>query len=149
LHADEDPLSAGSGDQIDEFLIAQKIGADLGDPIDLCSGGDDIAQERFGALDIDGEIVVDEENRNLAAFFSSAGFEQQKFVDNGFVRAKADGVTEESGDRAEFATVGTTSSRLDRNDAECSPALAQLLQPFLGRFRHKIELAEIDSVPGD
>ena len=70
LHADEDPLAAGGGDEVDEFLIAQEVGADLGDPIDLGAGGDDVAQQGFGALEVDGEIVVDEEDGNLAALFA-------------------------------------------------------------------------------
>ena len=124
LHADEDPLAAGGGNEVDEFLIAEEVGADLSDPIDLRAGGDDIAQQRFGALEIDGEIVVDEKDGDLAAFFSGARLEQQEFVDDAFVGAEADGVAEESGDGAELAAVGATASGLDGNDAERSPAFA-------------------------
>src|SRR5208283_6022762 len=65
LHADEDPFAARGRDEVYEFGVAQEIGADLGDPMDLCAGADDIAEKRFGALDVDGEIVVNEEDGNL------------------------------------------------------------------------------------
>ena len=60
-------LPPGRRDQIDQFFVAQQVGADLRDPVHLRFGGDDVAQQRFGALDVDGEIVVDEEDRDLAA----------------------------------------------------------------------------------
>src|SRR5208283_4352999 len=126
LHADEDPLAAGGGDEVDQFLVAQQVGADLGHPIQLRAGGNDIAQQGLGALEVDGEIVVYKKDRNLAALFPGARLEQQEFVDDAFVGAKADGVTEEAGHGAEFAAVGTTSSRLDGNDAESSPTLTDL-----------------------
>src|SRR4029077_6650276 len=46
FHADENPFAAGGGDEVDEFLVAQEIGADLRDPMDLRAGGDDVAQQR-------------------------------------------------------------------------------------------------------
>ena len=68
LHADEYPFASRSRDEINEFFVAQQISADLRDPIHLRTGSDDVAQQRFRALDIDGEIIVDEEDRNLTAF---------------------------------------------------------------------------------
>src|SRR5260370_26073295 len=82
LHADEDPLAAGGGDEVDEFFIAQEIGADLRDPVDLGVGGDDVAEEGLGALDVDGEIVVDEEDGDLAALAACACFQEQEFLEN-------------------------------------------------------------------
>ena len=73
----------------------------------------------------------------------------QEFVDDAFVGAEADGVAEESGDGAEFAAVGTTASGFDGNDAECAPALAELVQPAGGGFGDEVELLEIDGVPGN
>ena len=51
-----------------EFFVAQQVGADLRHPVHLRFGGDDVSQQRLGALDVDGEIVVDEEDGDLAAF---------------------------------------------------------------------------------
>ena len=81
-------------------------------------------QQRLGALDVDGEIVVDEEDGDLAFFFAGARFQHQQFVDDAFVGAEADGVAEKSGDGAELASVGTAASGFDRDDAERSPAFA-------------------------
>ena len=67
LHADEDPLASRCRDQINEFLIAQQIGADLRHPMHLRVSGDDVSQQRFCALYVDGKIVVDEKDGNLAA----------------------------------------------------------------------------------
>ena len=43
LHADEDPLAAGGGDEVHEFFVAQQVGADLRDPVNLRLGGDDVS----------------------------------------------------------------------------------------------------------
>jgi len=42
---DEYPLASRGRDQINELLIAQKIGADLGDPMHLRVSGDDVSQQ--------------------------------------------------------------------------------------------------------
>src|SRR5205807_10540052 len=76
FHADEDPLASGGGDQVAEFFVAQQVGADLGDPVDLSVGGDDVSQQRLGAFYVDGEIVVDEEDGHLSLFLAGAGFQQ-------------------------------------------------------------------------
>ena len=127
----------------------KKVGADLGDPVDLGFGGDDVFQQRLGALDVDGEIVVDEEDGHLSFFLAGAGFQQEEFVDYAFIAAEADGVAEESGDGAELAAVGTAASRLDRDDAECAPAFADFLEQWVNDLGQKIELVQIDLVPGD
>ena len=44
FHADEDPFATGGGDEVNEFLITQQVGADLGDPVELRSSGNDIPQ---------------------------------------------------------------------------------------------------------
>ena len=132
LHADEDPFAAGGRDEVHEFGVAQKIGADLGDPMDLGAGADDVAQKRFGAFDVDGEIIVDEEDGNLAAFASRAGFQQEQFIHDAFVSAKADGIAKEAGHRAELAAIGAAASRLDGNDAKCAPAFTDALEGALG-----------------
>ena len=128
----------------------KKVGADLRDPVHLRVGGDDVAQQRFGALDVDGEIVVDEEDGDLAAFAFRAGLQQQQFVDDAFVGAKADGVAKESGDGAEFAAVGTAAPGLDGNDAKGAPAVADYAGACAStHFGTKIELIEVDLVPRD
>ena len=117
--------------------------------MDLGFGGDDVAQQRLGALDVDGEIVVDEEDGHLTFFFAGAGLEQEQFVDHAFVGAEADGVAEESGDGAELAAVGTAASGLDRDDAKRSPAFADFAEQRVDDFGQEIELVEIDLVPGN
>ena len=84
--------------------------------------------KRLCALHVDGEIVVDEEDGDLAAFlFARPRFQQQQFVHDAFVGAKADGVTEKSGDRAELAAVRAAAPGLHRNNAKCSPTAAHAL----------------------
>src|SRR4029077_3598287 len=85
LHTDEDPFAAGGGDEVDEFLIAQEVGADLGDPVYLRAGGDDVAEQGLSAFEVDGEIVVDEEDGDLAAFFAGSRLQKKEFVDHTFV----------------------------------------------------------------
>ena len=77
FHPDEDPLAARGRDQRNELLIAQQIRADLRHPMHLRVGGDDVSQQRFCALHVDGEIVVDEKYGNLAALRFRARFQQQ------------------------------------------------------------------------
>src|SRR5262249_44904272 len=113
LHADKDPLAPGGSDQIHQFFVAQQIGADLRHKKDLSFRRDDVTQQRFGALYIDGKVVVDEENRDLALLFAGPGFQQEQFIDDAFIRAEPNGVAEESGDRAELAAVRTASSRFN------------------------------------
>jgi len=62
---DKNPLPAGLRNQVDEFLIPQQVGADLRHPRQLCARRDNVPQQRFRALHIDGEIVVDEGKRPL------------------------------------------------------------------------------------
>ncbi len=111
------------------------------------SRGDDVTEQRFGALHVDGKIVIDEKNCHLPFFFAGAFLQQQQFVDHALVAAEADGIAEESGHRAELAAVGTASTRLDGNDAKRPPALADLLEQGEGGLRHEIELLEIDRLP--
>jgi hypothetical protein len=43
--------------EVNEFLVAQEVGADLGNPVHLCASGDDISQQRFRPLDVDREVA--------------------------------------------------------------------------------------------
>ena len=117
--------------------------------MDLRVGRDDISQQRFRAFDIDGEIVVDEKDGDLTAFFFGAGFQEEEFVDDAFVGAEADGIAEEAGDRAKFAAVWATAAGLHGNDAECAPTFADAAEGLGGHFGDEIELVEIDFVPGN
>ncbi len=149
LHPDKHPLAARGCNEVHEFLIAQQIGADLGDPVHLSAGSDNVAQQRFRAFDIDGEIIVDEKDGDLAAFFFGARFQKEEFVDDAFVGAEADGVAEETGDGAKFAAIRATAAGLHGNDAECAPTFADAAEGFGGHFGDEIELVEIDFVPGN
>ena len=64
-----------TGDEVDKFFVAQKIGADLRHPVHLRVRCDDVAQQRFGALGVDGKIIVNKKHRDLAAFFPRARFQ--------------------------------------------------------------------------
>ncbi len=63
------------GDEVNEFLIAQQICADLGDPVHLGAGCDDVAQQGFRTFDVDGEIIVNKEDSNLATLPSRPSFQ--------------------------------------------------------------------------
>src|SRR5260370_35944609 len=107
-------------------------------------GGDDVAEQRLGALDVDGEIVVDEEDRNLAALAARPRFQEQQFVHDTFVRAKADGVAEEACYGTEFATVGAAAAVLHRNDLEGAPSRADFFEQGMKYLWTNDELLEVE-----
>src|ERR1700733_15270539 len=115
--------------------------------MDLGFCGDDVAEQRLGSLDVDGEIIVDEKNRHLAFFGAGASLQQEQFVDYALVGAKANRIAEETGDGAELATVGAAASGFDRNNAKRSPAFADILEESGCGFGHEIKLLEIDRLP--
>jgi hypothetical protein len=117
----------------------RQIGAHLRHKKDLSFRRDDVTQQRFGALYIDGKVVVDEENRDLASLFAGPGFQQEQFIDDAFIRAEPNGVAEESGDRAELAAVRTASSRFNRHNSECSPAFPEILEHGVHQFGNEID----------
>src|SRR6202043_2733961 len=86
---------------------------------------------------------------HLSFFFAGTCLQKQQFVDHALVGAKSDGIAKESGHGAELAAVGTTSSRLNRDNAERSPAFTNLLQHCLCRVGYKVELVEINRLPGN
>ena len=98
------------GDQVDQLLITQQVGADLRAPGKLGASGDDVSQQRLCALDVNCKVVVDEENKHLAAILAGVSLEPQEFINDAFVRAKPNRVAEESGDSAELAAVGATAT---------------------------------------
>ncbi len=115
----------------------------------LGAGGDNVTQQRFRAFDVDGEIIVDEEDSNLAALAFGPGFQEEQLIHHTFVGAKTDGVAKKAGYRAELAAIRTAAPRLHRNDAKCAPALTDPLERASCHFWNEIELAEIYFVPGN
>ena len=69
FHADEHPLATGLLHQIKQLFVTQEIRADLRDPGQLSVRGDDVTEQRLGAVFVNREVVVDEEDDNLAAIF--------------------------------------------------------------------------------
>src|SRR5258706_6202642 len=110
------------------------------DPVHLGAGGDNVAQQRFGAFDVDGEIVVDEEDGNLAAFAFRASFQKEQLIHHAFIGTKANGVAKKTGYRAELAAIGTAAPRLHGNDAKDAPAFTDALKGTLHHFWNEIKL---------
>src|SRR5258707_13459181 len=96
--------------------------------MNLGAGSDNVAQQGFRAFNVDGEIIVDEEDGDLTAFAIGASFEEEQFIHHAFVGAKADGVAKKSGYRAELAAIRAAAPRLHRNDAKCTPAIRNALK---------------------
>ena len=112
-------------------------------------GGDDVAEQRLGALDVDGKIVVNEKYGDLTALAAHARFQKQQFVDDTFVGAKADGVAEKTGYGAKLAAIGAAAPGLDGNNAKGTPTRADFLQHGIKHLGNNVELIEINGVPGD
>src|ERR1051325_5145198 len=125
LHADENPLTTGFSDEINEFFVAQQVGADLGAPRQLGAGGDDVPQQRLRAFGIDSQVVVDEEDCNLTALFARARLEPQEFVNHTLVATKANRIAEESSYSAKLTTIRPATPRLYRHNVKCSPTASQ------------------------
>src|ERR1041385_5243480 len=140
LHADENPLAVGGGDQVHQLLVAQEVGADLRDPGELRPGGDDVSQERLRALDVDGEVVVYEKDHHLIPVRACVPLEPQHLFDDRLVRAEAYGVAEETRDSAELAAVWAAAARLDGDQPHRAPARAVTLQERPRELRHQVEL---------
>src|SRR5713101_8090072 len=115
----------------------------------LCAGGNDVAQQRLGALDVNGEIIVNEKDGNLPFFSAGTRLQQEEFIHHALGGAQANGDAEKSGYRAELAAIRTTASRLHRDNAKCSPALPDPVEQQARSLRHQIELVEIDRLPWD
>src|SRR6266849_3740968 len=149
LHADENPLATRGCNEVDELFVAQQIGADLSDPMHLRVGGDNVAQQRLRAFDIDGKVVVDEKDGDLTPLAPGARFQQQQLTHDAFVRAKPDGVAEKAGYRAELAPVRTSAPGFDRNNAECPPPGPETLEHAFRDLWNQIELIKVDRIPRD
>src|SRR2546428_4958979 len=149
LHADENPLAARGGNEVNQSFVPQQISADLSDPVHLRVGGDNVAQQRLRALDIDGKVVVDEKNGDLTPLAPGPRFQQQQLIHDAFVRAKPDGVAEKAGYRAELAPVRTPAPGFDRNNAECPPPGPETLEHAFRDLWNQIELIQVDRIPRD
>src|ERR1035438_1497541 len=84
----------------------------------------DVAQQGLRPLDVDGKIIVDEENRHLPLLGAGACLQQQQFVHHAFIGAEANRVAEKSGDGTELATVWATSPGFDGDNTKRSPAFS-------------------------
>src|SRR5258708_20447278 len=113
----------------------------------LGAGGDDVAQERFRAFDIDGEIIVDEKDGDLAALASRPSLQEQQLIHNALICAKTNGVAKKAGYRAELASVGAPAPRFDGDNAKRAPAFADALQRTRRPFCNQIKLREVNFVP--
>src|SRR5437667_10031872 len=109
----------------------------------------DVSQQRFCALYVDGKIVVDEKYGNLAALLPRARFQQQEFVDHAFIGPKADGVAKKSRHSAKLASVRTAAPGLHGNNSKGSPSGAHSLEQWVQYAREQIELVQFDFVPGN
>jgi hypothetical protein len=86
-------------------------------------------------------------NRYLAFLF--ARFQEEQFVDDTSLSAKANGIANKSTDGAKLAAVRAASSELDRDDAKSSPAFTNFLQQCTRGLGNKVELIKIDQIPGN
>src|SRR2546426_2597132 len=112
-------------------------------------GGDNGTQQRLRALDIDGEVIVDEKDGNLTVLVPGARFQSQKFINNALVCAKPNRVSEKAGHGAELAPVRTTAPRLDRNNAKRPPPPSYTPEQRARHLWNYIELVEVDRLPRD
>src|SRR5215469_11101429 len=145
FHADKYPLAARFGDQVDEFLVAEEVGADLAYPVNLCVRRDNGSQQRLCPLYVDGEIVIDEEDGNFPIVFSGPRLQSEHLVDHALVSAEAYGISKETGDRAKLTAVGTAASGFNGNQVK---ALAmKVAQHHPQKARHLVELVEIHRFP--
>src|SRR5262249_13858387 len=109
FESDKNPPSPTGRNQIQKFFVFQQVDADLCNPRHSRILRDDVAQQRLGAVYVDGEIVVDEKDAHLTAFFLRSPFQAEQFIHNALIRSKADGVAKKAGHCAEIAAVGATS----------------------------------------
>src|SRR5260370_12566880 len=110
---------------------------------------DDVSQQSFCTLYVDGKIVVDEKYGSLAALLPRARFQQQEFVHHAFIGTKADGVAKKSRHGTKLASVRTTAPGLHRDNSKGSPTSAHALEQPMQHAREQIELAQLDFVPGN
>ena len=115
----------------------------------LRAGGDDVAQQRLGALHVDGEVVVDEEDGDLPVWLRRARFQQQQLVHDALVGAEADGVAEETGDGAELAAIGAAAAGLDGNDVKRFPLARKCSMMRAHEAGNAVELVDVERVPRD
>src|SRR5437773_1660252 len=97
-------------DQVNQFFIAEQIGADLRYPGNLGTRVDDISQQRLGALDVNGKVVVDEKDNDLTPVLTRVFLQSQELTHHALVGTKPNRVAKESRDRAELTTVRTTTT---------------------------------------
>ena len=136
------------GDQIDKFFVAQQVGADLRDPRQLRTGRDDVAQQRLQSFLVDREIVVDEEDGDLAALaFRHVPLSRSSSSTTlSFVRKRIESpknpVTVQNSQ-----PYGQPRPGLDRDDEKFAPTRAQFRHQRPQKFRDQVELFQIERFP--
>src|SRR5207249_10273258 len=102
--------------------------ADLREPGQLRTRGNDVAQQGLGSFDIDGKIVINEKHHHLASGLTRASLQTEQLFDDTLIAAKADRIAEESSYGAKLTAIGTASTRLDRDHMKRLPAAAVTLK---------------------
>src|SRR5260370_31513135 len=92
---------------------------------------DDVSQQSFCTLYVDGKIVVDEKYGNLAALLPRARFQQQEFVHHAFIATKADGVAKKPRHGAKLASAWPAAPALHGNNSQGSPTSAPALAHWI------------------
>src|ERR1700688_564083 len=107
-------------------------------------GSDDVAQQRLRSLDIDGKVVIDEEDRDLPLLSVGARLQHEQLIHYALIGAEANRVSKKPGHGADLAAVGAASSQFDGHDAKRSPAFTDFLQKASHGLGHQVELLEIN-----
>jgi hypothetical protein len=100
-------------------------------------------------LDVDGEIVVDEEDGDFAAGGAGALLQFQHFGDDALVGAEANGIAEEAGDGTELAAIGAAAAAFNGDDVERLPCMAVVAHDTFEESGDAVELVDIETIPGD
>src|SRR5579859_1076395 len=110
-------------------------------------GGDDVAQKRLRARDVNGEIVVDKEDDHLTVLTPRALFQSQEFIHHAFIGAKPNRIPKETGYRTELAAIRTAAPRLNWDNAKRRPSAAHAPQQWAHSFGNYVELLKIHRIP--
>src|ERR1039457_575095 len=147
FHANEYPLTSRLGNEVYQLFIPKQVSADLCDPSKLGATGNYVPQQRLGALYINGEVVVNEEDRHFAAVEACPRLQAQHFIHHALIGTKADGVAKKTGDAAELASVRASSARLNGNQVEPLPLNPAFLKYGPKELGDLVELLQIERLP--
>src|SRR5262249_39120585 len=118
-------------------------------PGQLRVGRNDRTEQRLGALDVDGEVVIHKKHANLATLALGARFQAPQFVDDALIGTKANRIPEKAGHGAEFTAIGATAPRFHGNHSEGAPPGPHALKHWPQPRRNEIELVEVERLPGN